>query len=516
LEELIGVEMRTTDACEDAVRKVTEEALQVAIEDGILECREMDDDESDEEEWCRYSFCHEVWRGTLLNLMLEGRKRDLHRVIAESLEEADVDINDYMFQTKLFKHWVNGHNLIKSTELALSVGQHFEERLGLPAQSIRIYSEALDLLRESEDGYSKGFSRELLTDISTEDLSCIIQLQVSLAKAYGMAQQTKESVSAFQDALKITQIAKCSAQLADRSILFPVFDGLALAVKNGHIKQDAECRYEKAMLRRYMQETRLHGDPIYIIHALTLQAEMYGRLGEYEQAISIQTSLSGVYNPEYFSMDLCDVYGSDIGAQCIASSALWHSELDMTEDALFICRFVTGSILPEVERRNVHASFLILYPVLLVLMQNGFASEARANFEKFICEPFTELPQGVSSFFFPLYDPILMLLDLKDGSELEAAILEDYMEWAIDFDNLFAGAAINLRTADLGRTADSISAEICYLLSKLTKEPSRRDLVVDNGRRVAESDVEFVQDKGTKYARQCSHKIHVNLEALCD
>ena len=214
-----------------------------------------------------------------------------------------------MFQTKLFKHWVNGNNLIKSTELALSVGHHFEERLGLPAQSIRIYSEALDLLRESEDGYSRGFSRELLTDISTEDLSCIIQLQVSLAKAYGMAQQTKESVSAFQDALKLTQIAKCSAQLLDRSILFPVFDGLASAVKNGHIKQDSECRYEKAMLRRYMQETTLHGDPMYIIHALTLQADMYGRLGEYEQAIQVQTGLSEVYNPELFSMDLCDIYG---------------------------------------------------------------------------------------------------------------------------------------------------------------------------------------------------------------
>ncbi|KAL3919907.1 MAG: hypothetical protein SGILL_003519 [Bacillariaceae sp.] len=514
-DELIGVELRTSDGCEDAVQKLTEEALQVAIEDGILESREMSDDESDEEESCRYSFCHEVWRGTLLNLMLEGRKRDLHRIIAESLEEADVDMSDYMFQTKLFKHWVNGNNLLKSTELALSVGQHFEDRLGLPAQSIRIYSEALDLLRESEDGYSRGFSKELLSTISAEDLSCIIQLQVSLAKAYGMAQQTKESVSAFQDALKITQIAKCSAQLEDRSILFPVFDGLASAVKNGHIKQDAECRYEKAMLRRYIQETSLHGDPIFIIHSLTLQANMYGRLGEYEQAIEVQTALSGVYNPEYFSMDLCDLYGSDIGAQCLASSALWHMELDMTEDALFICRFVTGSILPQIERRNVHATFLIVYPVLLVLMQCGFASEARASFEKFVCEPFTELPQGMSSFFFPLYDPILMILDLKDNDVLEESILEDYVEWALDFESLSTGAAINARTAEMGRTGDSISAEICYLLAKLTRDhQSRRDALVAHGRAVAATDIEFAQDKGTKFARQCSHTIHVNLEAL--
>lgn len=516
LDELVAVELRTSDGCEEAVRKLTEEALQTAVEDGILESREMSDEESEEEESCRYAFCHAVWRGTLLNLMLEGRKRDLHRVIAETLEESETETNDYMFQTKLFKHWVNSGNLLKSTELALSVGRHFEERLGLPAQSIRIYTEALDLLRESEDGYSKGFSKDILAKVNTEDLTCIIQLQVSLAKALGMAQQTKESVSAFQDALKITQIAKCSSQLEDRSILFPVFDGLASAVKNGHIKQDSECRYEKAMLRRYMQETRLHGDPIYIIHALTLQADMYGRLGEYEKAIEIQTALSQVYNGEFFSTDLCDVYGVDIGAQCLASGALWRMQLDMTEEALSICRFVISTVLPQIERRNVHASFMVLYPVLLVLMECGLTSQARDHFEKFICEPFTELPQGMSSFFFPMYDPILMLLDLKGGEELDQAILDDYLEWASDSDNLSLGENINARTAEMGRTADSISAEICYLLARIAKEPNQHKQLVEFGRIVATNDLDFVKDKGTKLAKLYSHTVHTNLEALIE
>ncbi|KAG7365059.1 TPR repeat-containing adenylate/guanylate cyclase [Nitzschia inconspicua] len=514
LDDLVAVELRTSDGCEEAVRKLTEEALQTAIEDGILESREMCDEDSDEEESCRYAFCHAVWRGTLLNLMLEGRKRDLHRVIAETLEETESETNDYMFQAKLFKHWVNSGNLLKSTELALSVGHHFEERLGLPAQSIRIYTEALDLLRESEDGYSKGFSKDILAKVSTEDLTCIIQLQVSLAKALAMAQQTKESVSAFQDALKITQIAHCSSQLKDRSILFPVFDGLASAVKNGHIKQDSECRYEKAMLRRYMQETRLHGDPIYIIHALTLQADMHGRLGEYEKAIEIQTALSQIYNGEFFSVDLCDIYGLDIGAQCLASGALWRMQLDMTEEALSICRFVTSTVLPQIERRNVHASFMVLYPVLLVLMDCGMAPQAREHFEKFVCEPFTELPQGMSTFFFPMYDPILMLLDLKGGEKLDQGILDDYLEWASDLDNLFAGEHINSRTCEMGRTADSMSAEICYLLAKATHEPTQHKCMVDHGRKVAERDVDFVKDRGNKVAKLYSHRIHTNLDAM--
>jgi hypothetical protein len=330
-----------------------------------------------------------------------------------------------------------------------------------------------------------------------------------------MAQQTKESVSAFQDALKITQIAKCSSQLRDRSILFPVFDGLASAVKNGHIKQDDECRYEKAMLRRYMQETRLHGDPIYIIHALTLQADMHGRLGEYEKAIEIQTALSQVYRGDFFSMDLCDIYGLDIGAQCLASGALWRMQLDMMEEALSICRFVTSTVLPQIERRNVHASFMVLFPVLLVLMECDMTIEARDHFEKFVCEPFTELPQGMSTFFFPLYDPILMLLDLKGKDKLDQAIMDDYIEWASDFDNLSAGENINARTAEMGRTGDSISAEICYLLARATKDQRHHKSLLDNGRKIATNDVQFVKSMvNSKLAKLYTHNVHTNLEAL--
>ena len=104
----------------------------------------------------------------------------------------------------------------------------------------------------------------------------------------------------------------------------------------------------------------------------------------------------------------------------------------------------------------------------------------------------------------------------KDNDKLEDAILDDYIEWAIELDNLFAGTAINARTAEMGRTGDSISAEICYLLSKLTKDPSKRTLLIENGIKVATSDVEFGQDKGTKYSKQCSHRVLVNLEALAE
>jgi hypothetical protein len=152
LEAIVFVEMRTSDGTEDAVRKITEDSLKVAVEEGILERINVGgESESDGKIVTKYSFYHTVWRTALLNLMLEGRKRDLHRTLAETLEQKDIGVGDYMFNTKLFNHWVNSGNFAKAADLAVSLGKHFEERLGLPAQSIRLYSEALDLLRESND-----------------------------------------------------------------------------------------------------------------------------------------------------------------------------------------------------------------------------------------------------------------------------------------------------------------------------------------------------------------------------
>lgn len=150
LDEVVGVEARTSEGTKDAVKTITEDALAEAVKEGILERKTfVCDNESDGQPVTKYAFYHAVWRTALLNIMLEGRKRDLHRVLAETLEDQDVGVGDYMFNTKLFNHWINSGNFGKSAQLAVALGKHFEERLGLPAQSIRLYNESLGLLREA-------------------------------------------------------------------------------------------------------------------------------------------------------------------------------------------------------------------------------------------------------------------------------------------------------------------------------------------------------------------------------
>lgn len=50
---------------------------------------------------------------------------------------------------------------------------------------------------------STGFTSKILLAVDTNDLAFIIRLQVALGRALAMAQQMTESVTAFQDALRV-------------------------------------------------------------------------------------------------------------------------------------------------------------------------------------------------------------------------------------------------------------------------------------------------------------------------
>lgn len=269
------------------------------------------------------------------------------------------------------------------------------------------------------------------------------------------------------------------------------------------------------MVRRYVQETKLFGDPIHIVHAITLQAEMYSRLGDFAMALESHKQLESVYNVEEHSISLCDEYGSDLGAQSFASSCLWNLQLGKTDEALGACWFVIEELMPKIEKRNVHASFMIMFPILWAMKENGFALEAREYFEEFVCEAYTEYyGEGRSTFFLPLYDPVLMLLDLAGNADVDEMMVEEYLDWALDIDNLGFGTLINSKTGELGRTADSLAAEICFLLAKHVKDEDDRATLIENGIEVATEDLEFTKQKGMVLAEFSSARIIANLERV--
>ena len=269
------------------------------------------------------------------------------------------------------------------------------------------------------------------------------------------------------------------------------------------------------MLRRYVQETQLQGESVHVIHAMFLQAEMYSRLGDFTKALEVHKQLALLYDVEEHSILLCEHYGNDFGALSFASSTLWNLQLDREEEALGASWFVIEEILPKLEKRNVHGSFMILFPILWVLKENGFALEAREYFEEFVCEPYSEyFGEGRSTFFLPLYDPILMLLDLAGSADADEIVLDEYLEWALDVDNLGFGTLINSKTGELGRTADSIAAEICYLLAQIVNDEEAKITLIENGIEVATEDSQFTKEKGMVLAECCASNMLANLENL--
>lgn len=97
-----------------------------------------------------YTFCHDVWRSSILNLMLESRKKQIHSIIATSLEnQARTTSLDYGSKMKLWNHWKAAGEAGKAANLALEIGKSFEE-LGLHDQSIKLYEDTLELMRIRE------------------------------------------------------------------------------------------------------------------------------------------------------------------------------------------------------------------------------------------------------------------------------------------------------------------------------------------------------------------------------
>jgi predicted ATPase len=100
-----------------------------------------------------YRFHHDMWRENILRMMLDSRKRDLHRVIAESLDTdfsvgEEVKVSNYYSMIKLLRHRKLSGNATKTISLALEVGRSLIN-VCMSAQALKIFDEAIDMLRKN-------------------------------------------------------------------------------------------------------------------------------------------------------------------------------------------------------------------------------------------------------------------------------------------------------------------------------------------------------------------------------
>merc|ERR1712048_1144531 len=132
-----------------------------------------------------------------------------------------------------------------------------------------------------------------------------------------------------------------------------------------------------------------------------------------------------VYSCGSYSQEISASYGSDRAVQCYGVATIWYALLGKKEKVESLTDYVLNNLLPQLDLKAVHNTFMLLFPVLCTMKRRGMFQEARHVFSVNITEKFKQhFGEG------------------KFSPHMESA------------------------TRQLGRDGTGTVAEICYLLAK--------------------------------------------------
>jgi class 3 adenylate cyclase len=520
LGEVVAVQMETKDAKEEDVRKQASESLKTAVREGILyfgrggtrtaayipEIDPQDDSAT-------FSFFQSVWRTVLLGLMLASRKKDVHRKTASALEGRVSEGSFTGDWLKLFEHWKASGSTAMSTKTALSIGKMLVDTPMLE-DSVRIYKETLEMFGWEHDGRS-GLSSEILELLPEPDISQIVRLSVALGEALDQSSKHRESTSTFEKAVQIMQDAKSASKIKDRSIIFPAYVRLTDAINKGHIQQDVYCRYEQSLLTGFINETRVHGRLIHHIQALYLQMILYSRQGRNDKAIAVQSVIKNIYKPVVHTKGLRTCYGMDSGAVSFSLCSYLQMEQGNRREALRLCRHVLKTLIPKIESDR-EQSFALVFPLLFVLKDSGFGSQAKQVFEKVILFPFHGWEaSGLFGIIEPIFEPLLMLLTLSTKEDIRQETIREILDFVGKRSNILHSEQMNLHLGRLGRCGDSICAELCLQLAlRLPIDSEARKNALTYARLVVSTAITFNRKHRLKFALANVQTIREHIKAV--
>ena len=160
----------------------------------------------------RLRFTHDSWKTTILSVMLDERKRELHKHVAISLERELGDEahnqDDFEKQITVLKHWKSSGSFTKASASALHIGGQLM-LLGLNSQAILLFDDVLDTLKGisyDEVGRSQygGVSTSVLEAIDVPELDNLIKVNIAKGKAYLTLGQGVAAADAYQSALDVS------------------------------------------------------------------------------------------------------------------------------------------------------------------------------------------------------------------------------------------------------------------------------------------------------------------------
>lgn len=217
-EEMLGIDMSHQYEAAANFRH----SLDVAVREGILESISVAEDRGEEfdspirhplfSESCRLRFTHDSWKKSILNVMLDEKKREIHEHVAISMmreldDESDVH-EDFEKQITVFNHWKSSGSFIKAAGMSLSIGGQLMI-LGLNSQAVLLFDEVLDILTRVSDDESNmptyGEIDVLVLDaIDVPELVHLIEVNIAKGKAHLTLSQGEDAADAYQNALDVS------------------------------------------------------------------------------------------------------------------------------------------------------------------------------------------------------------------------------------------------------------------------------------------------------------------------
>lgn len=251
--------------------------------------------------------------------------------------------------------------------------------------------------------------------------------------------------------------------------------------------------FARSLVQRFSNELASEQHNEHYLRSLAMKAELLALRGKYDFSLRKCNELRDIYNAKNYSHLLSRNYGHDHCCQCIAQSALWSLHLQRLDEAAETCDFVTNTLLPSVDPRNAGQFFLMVFPVILVMIFQNRAKEAKALFEEFVVQKSDDLlgKEGKSPDR-PVHQAILILLDLLKA-DCSVDEIQTCTEWALAEDSGIFSNSLDLFTGSAGRTARSITAEICLRLSQSEHVDScRKPKMIQKGLEAARRSRELI------------------------
>jgi hypothetical protein len=414
-----------------------------------------------------FQFSHAIWRENVLATMLVGRKREIHRLIAESMERDEVLIleeSDISKLLTLFDHWKACGDFGKTAPLALVVGARLEE-WELSAQSLELYQDALEMVMggvetTDSDGIAQTTSPEWVRVKATPAvLDLILRLHVCAGLCHQKLNDDKEGILFFEDAYHIIRTASKLSGIT-KALKMPIISSLCV-LKMELSEQDLADTTEDigGLILDFVATAKSQGSHIHIGRALAMLASYHVRNEDLEMALEVTNELVDTYDIDQHHDAMIQEYGRDFAIECVAESAQWMYLLGRLEEATQRAESAAEEYLEATN--DVDGLMFILFPLLQVLCLTGRAKTAQYLFQTHAIEAYRSDPQ-CCDYWDDLFEPLSLLIQTTRLEESGRPINDSLLRKI----ELFAFNDAVKFDKELDRRGKTLAGELCWRVAK--------------------------------------------------